>query len=48
MAFADFFLDGFIMDFVVQQKISDARRQVQSAIARTEFLLGQLVEAKNS
>jgi hypothetical protein len=48
MAFADFFLDGLVMDFVVQQKISDARRQVQSAIARTEFLLGQLVEAKNS
>ena len=46
MAFADFFLDGFIVDFMVQQKISDARRQVNSAITRTEFLLSQLREAK--
>lgn len=46
MTFADFFLDGFIADFVVQQKISDARRQVNSAITRTEFLLAQLREAK--
>lgn len=46
MSFADFFLDGFIVDFMVQQKISDARRQVNSAITRTEFLLAQLREAK--
>ena len=46
MAFADFFLDGFIVDFMVQQKIADARRQVNSAITRTEFLLSQLREAK--
>ena len=46
MSFADFFVDGFIVDFMVQQKISDARRQVNSAITRTEFLLAQLREAK--
>ena len=46
MSFADFFLDGFIVDFMVQQKISDARRQVNSAITRTEFLLAQLREVK--
>lgn len=46
MSFADFFLDGFIVDFMVQQKISDARRQVNSAITRTEFLLAQLREAR--
>jgi hypothetical protein len=46
MSFADFFLDGFIVDFMVQQKIADARRQVNSAITRTEFLLSQLREAK--
>ncbi len=46
MAFADFFFDGFIMDFVVQQKIHDARVKVQSAITRTEFLLSQLRQAK--
>ncbi len=42
LTFADFFLDGFLADCMVQSKINDARRQVESAIWQVERLLGQL------
>lgn len=42
MTFADFFFDGLIVDFMVQSRINDARRQVKDAIRRVENILGQL------
>lgn len=42
LSFADFFLDGFLADCMVQSKINDAKRQVDSAVIQVERLLGQL------
>ena len=42
LSFADFFLDGFLADCMVQTKINDAKRQVDSAVIQVERLLGQL------
>ena len=42
LTFADFFFDGLIVDWLVQSKIQDARRQVADAISQVEWILGQL------
>lgn len=42
MTFADYFFDGFIVDFMVQSKINEARQQVNNAISRVEGILQQL------
>lgn len=42
LTFADFFFDGLIVDWLVQSKIQDARRQVANAISQVEWILGQL------
>lgn len=42
LSFADFFLDGLLADCAVQSKINDAKRQVDSAVAQVERLLGQM------
>ncbi len=42
LTFADFFFDGFIADFLVQRKISDARGKVEDAIRQVENILGSL------
>lgn len=42
LSFADFFFDGLVADYLVQSKISEARRQVDDAIYRVEGLLRQL------
>lgn len=42
LSFADFFLDGFLADCMVQSKINDAKRQVDSAVIQVERPLGQL------
>ncbi len=42
LTFADFFFDGFLADYLVQSKIADARRQVEDAIRRVEWLLDEL------
>lgn len=36
LKFADYFLDGVVTDYLVQNKISDARYQVDSAICQVE------------
>ena len=36
LTFADFFFDGFIMDYVVQSKIAEARKQIEQAIPLVE------------
>lgn len=42
LSFADYFFDGIIADVIVQSKISDAKRQVATAISRVEQILRQL------
>lgn len=42
MTFADCFFDGFIVDFMVQSKINEARQQVNNAISRVESILRQI------
>ncbi len=42
LTFADFFFDGAIADFLVQSKISEAKRQVREAIYRVEDALRKL------
>ena len=42
LSFADFFLDGFVADYLVQSKITDAKSQVSDAIYRVEQLLREL------
>ena len=36
LSFADFFFDGFVADYLVQSKISDAKEQVSDAIIRVK------------
>ena len=42
LTFADFFFDGFIMDYVVQSKIAEARKQIEQAIPLVEGLVNDL------
>ena len=42
LTFADYFLDSFLMDWLVQSKIRDAQRQVDDAIEKVEYILQQL------
>lgn len=44
LGFADYFFDGFLADFMVQQRINQAREQVSQAILRVEDLMRQLRE----
>ena len=36
LSFADFFFDGFVADYLVQSKISEAKEQVSDVIVRVE------------
>ena len=42
LSFADFFFDGFVADYLVQSKISEAREQVEDAICMVENILRDL------
>ena len=42
LSFADFFFDGFVVDYLVQSKISEAKEQVSDAIIRVEQILNEL------
>lgn len=42
LSFADFFFDGIVADYLVQSKIADARRQVDSAIEKVSGILEEL------
>ena len=42
MHFADYFFDGFVVDWMVQDRINNARHQVEEAIRRTEYIINQL------
>ena len=42
LTFADYFLDGFLADLLVQSKIQDAKEQVEDAIEKVEYILRQL------
>lgn len=42
LSFADYFFDGFVADWLVQDRINNARDQVNNAIYRVEAILDQL------
>ena len=42
LSFADWFFDGFVVDWMVQDRINQASRQVEEAIYRVETILRQL------
>ncbi|MBQ6365917.1 MAG: zinc ribbon domain-containing protein [Oscillospiraceae bacterium] len=42
LSFADWFFDGFAVDFLVQDRINKAKNQVEEAISRVEHVLRQL------
>ena len=42
LSFADFFFDGFLADYLVQSKISEAKEQVDDAICMVENILRDL------
>lgn len=42
LTFADFFFDGIIMDYMVQSKIAEARKQIEQAIPLVERLVTDL------
>lgn len=46
LTFADFFLDGFFADYMMQTKIVEAKEQVEEAIEQVEMLLIQLKTMK--
>ena len=45
LTFADFFFDGFLADFLVQQRINEARAQLDRACRQVEDILRQLPNA---
>lgn len=42
LSFADWFFDGFVVDWMVQDRINQASQQVEEAICRVEGILRQL------
>lgn len=42
LSFADWFFDGFVVDWMVQDRINQASWQVSDAIYRVEGILRQL------
>ena len=42
LSFADYFFDGFVVGWMVQDRINNAKRQVEEAIRRTESIVNQL------
>lgn len=42
LSFADWFFDGFVADWLVQDRINEARHQVDEAIRRVEDFVRQL------
>lgn len=45
LSFADYFFDGLIADWLVQSRINDARRKVDNAIERVNYIMDQLRRA---
>lgn len=48
LSFADWFFDGFVVDWMVQDRINQASNQVAEAIRRVEGILRQLQRSGNS
>jgi hypothetical protein len=42
LSFADFFFDGVVADWLVQDRINEARRQVDDAIWRVQEIINRL------
>jgi hypothetical protein len=43
LSFADFFFDGVVADWLVQDRINEARRQVDDAIWRVQEIINRLL-----
>ena len=48
MDFADFFFDNFFVDWMVQNKISEAKEQLEDAIQNVESVLWDLDKYERS
>lgn len=48
LKFADYFFDNVVADWMVQTKISDAKDQVEDAIAKTEVILHRFDEMERN
>ncbi len=48
LSFADYFFDGFVVDWMVQDRINTAKRQVEEAIRRTESIVNQYSVCKEN
>ena len=46
LSFADFFFDGFFADFMVQEKINDAKRKIDDTTKIVEDIREKLVAEK--
>ena len=44
LSFADFFFDGFLVDFMVQSRINESRARLEDACRRVEDVLRMLPE----
>ena len=42
LSFADYLIDGFVIDWMVQNRINKAKQQVREEIRRTENIIDQL------
>lgn len=42
LSFADYFFDGLIADWLVQSRIKESKSQVDNAIRKVEYIMGQL------
>lgn len=42
LSFADFFFDGLVADYLVQNKIAEAQEQVEDAICHVEHILADI------
>lgn len=42
LSFADYFFDGIIADLMVQSRIKEAKKQIEDAIRRVQYILAQL------
>ena len=42
LSFADYFFDGIIADLMVHSRIKEAKKQIEDAIRRVQYILAQL------
>ena len=48
VSFADYFFDGFFSDLIIQNRINEANKKVNSVIMNVESIRNQLIRVLNS